>query len=454
MPNAFDSYIAKQCGYALHLDFLPEGVRPAPSAGKPIDELRARNRAKFRSDIGSILAGNYPDIVRIGHDNSAADQTTEAMNSGAQLIWNAHLPQDVVNQRAGRPNLLVRFGDAPQDGTWRYVPVTVQTHKTHNKQVSGRNSLILGSLNSLVINEGEVVNAAPRERKDVIKLSHYWLMLETLDRAPQGMAPTGGIIGRVDLQPELIWVSFDLDDYQDKFNQALAIIHHSETVTTSPLIDTSARSYRHTDCASCRWKMVCKEQWEARDDLGLAAVDREATRLKAEGLTTRTELAKLNLDATPPNKDDRMNAILKARAQIGNRAVIRPTANVAANLIPSADIEIDVDMENTEDHCYIWGTYTTIHGDSAPEGLTQGYRPFAVFESDGQTFAQANAENEAKAFANFWQWAQQLISECEQLGVSIGFYSTRKPKTRGSALAPGDMQASLAFLALTTSNPS
>ena len=48
MPNAFDSYIAKQCGYALHLDSLTASVQPTPSAtDSESKDLRAQVEGEF-----------------------------------------------------------------------------------------------------------------------------------------------------------------------------------------------------------------------------------------------------------------------------------------------------------------------------------------------------------------------------------------------------------------------
>jgi predicted RecB family nuclease len=271
------------------------------------------------------------------------------------------------------------------------------------------------------INEGELVNAVAKN-DDKLQLSHYWYMLDSLGRAPQDTDPIGGIIGRVELAPLLIWVPLDISDYRDKFNNALTIINHAATVTTSPLTDTSARSYPHSGCSSCHWFNVCDQQWQDRDDIGLAVADPLATELKVEGISTRTSLANIDLASIPPNQKSRIDGVLRARGQIGNRAVIRPTANDPNNQISSADIEIDVDMEDFTTHCYLWGTYTTINSATAPEGLTEGYHAFGAFESDGKTFAEANAANEAETFAGFWRWVQQLITDCDQLGITIAFY--------------------------------
>jgi predicted RecB family nuclease len=420
MSNAFGSYIAKQCRYALHLDALPASVQPSPRPADPVEALRARMGAEFEEQIGEILTESHPDLVHVRGDNSVA-QTTAAMDAGALLIWNASLPEDVVNRRTGKPDLLVRFGDAPQAGNWRYVPVDVKSHDPYDVRSTDRKTVVLGSLETMSINEGEVVNAVAKN-DDQLQLSHYWCMLDSLNRAPQDADPMGGIIGRVELASLLIWVPLDISDYLDKFTHALTVIDHATTVTASPLTDTSARSYPHTECSSCHWFSVCDQQWQGRDDIGLAVPDALAEKLKKEGVTTRTQLAKLDLAAIPPNQSTRIDGVLKARAQIGNRAVIRPTANDHYFRFPSSNIEIDVDMEDFTTHCYLWGTYTTIKSANTPRNLVEGYRAFTAFESDGKTFAEASDTNEAETFIKFWRWVKELIRDCDQLETTITFY--------------------------------
>ncbi|MEY4362564.1 MAG: hypothetical protein RL391_1870, partial [Actinomycetota bacterium] len=82
--------------------------------------------------------------------------------------------------------------------------------------------------------------------------------------------------------------------------------------------------------------------------------------------------------------------------------------------ISRADIEIDVDMENS-DVVYLWGTNTTIrNATNAPSRVREGYRPF-------HTLAGGHA-NEAEAFEAFWKWMHELIHDCERDGASIRFY--------------------------------
>ena len=68
-------------------------------------------------------------------------------------------------------------------------------------------------------------------------------------------------------------------------------------------------------------------------------------------------------------------------------------------VVPSADVEIDIDMENALDGtAYLWGTR-----------LDQTYHPFVSWDSSGP-------EVEAQVFAGFWGW----LSDCRAASAAAG----------------------------------
>lgn len=82
--------------------------------------------------------------------------------------------------------------------------------------------------------------------------------------------------------------------------------------------------------------------------------------------------------------------------------------------VPRADIEIDVDMENS-DVVYLWGTHATVRdGARTPTSVRAGYRPF-------HTLAGGHRD-EAEAFVAFWDWMHAVVREGAQLGSTVRFY--------------------------------
>lgn len=66
---------------------------------------------------------------------------------------------------------------------------------------------------------------------------------------------------------------------------------------------------------------------------------------------------------------------------------------------PTADVEVDVDMESYGDGTYLWGAYVTTS--SAIEGVSEGYRSFGTFE-------ELTFEREQQIFQEFWLWFVEL----------------------------------------------
>jgi predicted RecB family nuclease len=98
---------------------------------------------------------------------------------------------------------------------------------------------------------------------------------------------------------------------------------------------------------------------------------------------------------------------------------------VEALNLPRADVEVDVDMENdatvdpnsdseSSGLIYMWGTLTT----SRHAGFTlpgKRYRDFSTFTAD-------DAEGEARAFVEMWQWLQGLMMLCRVDGLTFRAY--------------------------------
>lgn len=104
-------------------------------------------------------------------------------------------------------------------------------------------------------------------------------------------------------------------------------------------------------------------------------------------------------------------AITNGRAATGPEPVYR-LPGVAVE-VPRADIEIDVDMENTNDGVYQWGVDVT---DRAATGLVAtGYRAFISWEP-------LTPAVEQRVFAEFWDWLSAVRQRAAAAGHSIKAY--------------------------------
>ncbi|HEY3904702.1 MAG TPA: TM0106 family RecB-like putative nuclease [Streptosporangiaceae bacterium] len=124
-------------------------------------------------------------------------------------------------------------------------------------------------------------------------------------------------------------------------------------------------------------------------------------RLAAAGIDTlgaaRTLDARTASYSDAPMRD-LAQQIDNARAALGPSPVYR-RRGVGRVTVPRGDVEVDIDMENTEDGVYLWGTLVT----DRSGGLAQwaGYRAFANWEP-------VTAEIEAEVFGRFWEWLTGL----------------------------------------------
>jgi len=82
-------------------------------------------------------------------------------------------------------------------------------------------------------------------------------------------------------------------------------------------------------------------------------------------------------------------------------------------VVPRGDVEIDLDLENTDDGVYLWGALVT---DRSGTGLvTEGYRSFVTWEPDPST-------TEVAVFEQLAAWLSRLRSQVRAAGRTLTVY--------------------------------
>jgi predicted RecB family nuclease len=268
-----------------------------------------------------------------------------------------------------------------------------------------------------------------------------------------------------------------MDIYDFEFNFRLDIMAVALEHMANDAVEPLVVPVRIGECAECPWWSYCEpvlkvgsgdvsllphmgwRAWRVHRDhgvidrMGLASLDHDTAGLAAAGIDLRPLLAAIDTlpDSTPVADvigkrktaqiaklstarietvgdarrlcahtasycDEPLSGLAeqidRARAALGASAVYRKRG-VAQVIVPRADVEVDVDMENIEDGVYLWGALVNDHsGRFAADG---GYRAFA-------DWTEMEAAVESNLFASFWAWLTDLRGRALDSGLTFRAY--------------------------------
>ena len=155
-------------------------------------------------------------------------------------------------------------------------------------------------------------------------------------------------------------------------------------------------------------------------DLGDPPGPRQLATLATAGIATigdaRTLSARTASYCDAPMRD-LGKQIDQARAALGDSPAYR-RRGVDQVVVPRGDVEVDVDMESTEDGVYLWGTLVTIRAGTAAAGdlpAPPGYRAFASWDP-------LSEQAEDEVFTEFWHWLTSLRRTAAGAGFSFRAY--------------------------------
>jgi predicted RecB family nuclease len=109
-----------------------------------------------------------------------------------------------------------------------------------------------------------------------------------------------------------------------------------------------------------------------------------------------------------------------ARARVGDSPAYR-RRGLDDLTVPRADVELDVDMENINDGCYLWGALITDRRAAEP---TARYIAFASWDPDIEA-------GEELAFKEFWSWLTGERAKTAAEGASFRAYCYSKSAENG-----------------------
>ncbi|MFT3969036.1 MAG: nuclease [Micropruina sp.] len=424
---ALDAYAARSCPVKTHNAFHPGMTLPA--ADESLREVFHGGIA-FQADVLAQLTSGFEGSVldcRELRELSSPDQeraAVEALASGIDVLIVPLLPRDLVAHRSGRPDLLLR------DPGGGYHPAEIKSHRVSDPRGGGSTltwSALSDPLRRQVL-EGHRFRYTWR-LNDLLQLAHYRRMLEAIGYAAD--LPLAAVLGSdelPDLGRVLSWVDLDAAllppspraasagepmsalaryDVEHAFRVEIAQIAAALAPDDPPALLPVA----NRECGWCQWWDVCRPQLDD-DDLSLriskSPLDGYEIRvLRDLGVATVTELAAADLDALLPDylprvthrvgAEDRLRlawrrSVLMARGVDFDRVTEGPIA------VPSATLEIDLDIETSaDDRVYLWGFLIS----DARDG-SRYYRHFSAF----QPLDDASEQGLAIAAMN---WLRELV---------------------------------------------
>jgi predicted RecB family nuclease len=406
-----------------------EFARPEPS---PEMEKRRRDAERHRSATLDALVERHPD-ARVALD---AEHTSELLAGGTPLILSPHLPADREGRRRANVHALVRTGRVGSSFT--YAPVLVKNNEVIEVAVTRR--ILRGSLERLAPGEAEFadglgVRSTLTVRRNGMILAHATRVLEAL-----GLADPGARAAMIDRHRHVWWFAlaggdyprFNLAAYDELYQQRLTIItahdawsRHGGEFPTSP--------YWHRDCLDCQYAPHCEGELERVDDVSLTrftSLDQQIL-MREHGVATRHDLARLDprrarlarAKAVTAHADfareDHLGRVIDKlddliyRARAHARSSPLRTLDASQMGCPTADVEVDVDMESYDEATYLWGAYVTLN--RPVEGVESGYHAFA-------DWTEPSSESEARVFAQFWAWLSDLLAHCDEAGARVAAY--------------------------------
>ncbi len=427
-------YVAKRCPVRAQWDTIAP-CEPRPASAAVVSRQDAG--VAFEKDVVAALLALHPAAevmpARSAGPGPREQATLAAMTARVPVIIGGRLPADQRGRRSGEPDLLISAA-----GTG-YRAVDVKHHRCLDPGTGLPAARCAPLASPWLESAAAGQDRTPRRhRDDLLQLAHYQRMLEAAGLAARD-GRHGGIIG---VEGVVVWHDLDaprwrtpsagggvktrstMAAYDFEFDFRLDVIAVAARSLAGQEVQPLLVPVKIGECAQCPWWPACGPRLEAGsgDVSLLPGVGWRDWRVHRDhGVTSRADLAALDHQAATlaGGYDDRPmrglpEQIDLARAALGTAPAYR-RRGVGAVTVPRGDIEVDIDMENTADGTYLWGTLVTVRGAAPDDFWPAGYRAFGSAEP-------MTAEREAEVFARFWDWLTALRDAAAAAGLTVCCY--------------------------------
>ena len=398
----------------------------------PEQDRRRREARRHRDEVIDALRALHSRIVVAASD----DHTRELLDEGVDVIVQARLTDAQDARRRTSVDALIRVGRV--DARYSYAPLVIKNHEVTENGISRR--LREGSLEHLLpgdatIREGIGARATATVRRDSLLLCGAIRVLESLGCADPSAR---GVI--VDRQSRVWWLNLGSNDnprsnlgaYDALYRERIAVLESLDAwkVEGGPF---PTSPYWHRECLTCDFADFCEEQLEEADDVSLTRFTSrdQQTTLREHGIATRSKLAALDATRarrarTSPTSSIEASGIeeqLAPRIERLDDLIYRARSHVRRSFLritepsrvgcPTADVEVDIDMESYGDATYLWGASVSLR--HPIQGVIPGHRSFVEW---GPLTRRAESE----LFARFWAWFSDLRQRCHEQHLTFSAY--------------------------------
>ena len=446
-----DSRTAIYCHEFLHKKYAPNSF-PGLKPDDPNDVVEEFKKQGFVHEerVINALAASISGLLIIDqslHSSDIQRETVKALlNPDIFVIAGGYISeiaeQELAaalgksfkpNNRASRPDLIVRMGQR-SDGSPAWAPVDIKSHKAITTNQS--NTVFVSDFAKLHP-DVDRDQKGRLSKEDLHQLAHYTRHFQVLGIECDDLWV--GVIGRE--IGECVWsrigdvvegqgkkaTSF-LSTHDQNFAKALEIIELSLLENEDPEKNSSvisAQSSGKMGCPACMYKSTCLDEMKSFDNgNGHVTLLARVTPDFATSYLPDIQSIRDLLDSTP-SSDQMVTAQIRARVwSTGVPENLDPSEKIE---IPEADIEIDIDLENSMealreadideplgvDRLYLYGF--GVHDRSA----NKDWRT-ATIET---YFDYSNTEEgEFLVLSQMWNRLQSEITKAENAGKTIKIF--------------------------------